>query len=820
MDLNQDKGSSASSVSADSQKVAVQTPATTSKVNQNSQVDDGISFESDLKAKEIDTQADSPVSNEMKEEVAISSESTRISSGIESGASRFEAASVTANEETKSALSPDASPFPKPVLTEAATSAVVTPVVSEEEPKGEILTTFVNTQNYKEAETKKINPSMPQPTVRNETNFTATQGSAETSPVYPVTPDPTKTNESESHVNPASFAMPASAEDIKSAVEEPTQGSDAAATQNPVDPSSSIKNHVPLSEHYDHIASSSESAPATIVPGKKKAGLKWLWITLGSIFGVLFVFAGLVTATETGVINWGLDTYYSKMGVQKIWKGLPFDSRGALLISATQMAKINQSHIVADMTMNVSVGADSAAYSYLHDKGGKFAADFPTDPNVATGGDIEMTSGDSTAIADTVPSVPTFDNFSVNLKFDTHANSTKSDTSFTIQSDMLPTYMSMVELTPEEGNKITSEQKFTGDAWYSHMPLMNQILGVDVTKWIKTESTDLESLGLSTAEESASDDLAKEIEDYSKVIKSGTRTGVETIDGVKANKYHFEIDMVAAAVLSGEDESNIDDNYKNTTISADIWIGQKDKFIRKVVLNLSTDMDGTAISLVANVTVSDINKDFEVVAPADDQVETKTMNELLENVTGQFLGSEEEPATAEDLTLSPSATDPKTWVTHTCNYAPNSSFTIKLPTEITENVGSGLEDCYYRRADRMGLAIEASFSSLTDSSYDENVKYYTDDSLEAEKVGAVTILKSPSAAKISGLLATDIPYFATTQDGKFSRGIIETLVKIPKGTLRFSTEISGGNDFPYISSEYAGVQETIRKSIFDTIVIK
>jgi len=797
-----------------SNPIATNTNGTSSSpmASQTSPVADGIVFDSDNRSSDI-IQADNnsvpAVSDEMKLDSQPGSTAPETHPGIENGSSRFSSApDKTVPAVEKAPALPEAAPLePKVAASE---------VREEDEPKGEILTSFVNTQNYSDIK-KGLNESMPSETTRNETNSSL----HDASPVAPhsiVTPDPTKTNEAESHINPASFAMPASTEIHSSLPEETAQKSAEPAEHSSADSSTAIKNHVPLSEHYDHIASSSESAPATIVPEKKKASLKWLWITLGTIFGVVFVFAGLVTATETGVINWGLDKYYSKIGVQKVWKGLPFDSRGALLISAIQMTKVSQSHIVADMTVNVSVGADSPAYSYLHEKGGKFAADFPANPTVATGGDIEMTSGDSTAIADTVPSVPTFDNFSVNLKFDTHANSTKSDTSFTIQSDMLPTYMSMVELTPEEGNKITSEQKFTGDAWYSHMPLMNQILGVDVTKWIKTESTDLESLGLSTAEESASDDLAKEIEDYSKVIKSGTRTGVETIDGVKANKYHFEIDMVAAAVLSGEDESNIDDNYKNTTISADIWIGQKDKFIRKVVLNLSTDMDGTAISLVANVTVSDINKDFEVVAPADDQVETKTMNELLENVTGQFLGSEEEPATAEDLTLSPSATDPKTWVTHTCNYAPNSSFTIKLPTEITENVGSGLEDCYYRRADRMGLAIEASFSSLTDSSYDENVKYYTDDSLEAEKVGAVTILKSPSAAKISGLLATDIPYFATTQDGKFSRGIIETLVKIPKGTLRFSTEISGGNDFPYISSEYAGVQETIRKSIFDTIV--
>jgi hypothetical protein len=385
---------------------------------------------------------------------------------------------------------------------------------------------------------------------------------------------------------------------------------------------------------------------------------------------------------------------------------------------------------------------------------------------------------------------------------------------------MVPTYLSMVGLTPEEGNKITSRQKLTDTAWYSRMPLLNQILGVDPAKWIKTDNSDLEGSGLITAV-SGSVDIKKEIENYSSVIKSGTRTGVETIDGVKANKYHFEIDMIALAVLFGEDESDIDESYKNSNVSADVWIGQKDKFIRKVVLNLSGDLSGTAISLVTNLTISDINKDFEVVAPAGSEVEAQTLDQLLEKVFGKFLGYDEEPAMAEDLTLSPSAADPKTWVTHTCNYADNSSLTMKLPTELTENVGSDLKDCYYRRADRMGLGIEVSFLPSADSfSYDENVKYYTDDSLKAEKAGAVTILTSPSTTKISGLLATEIPYYATTLDGQFSRGLIETLVKIPKGTIRFSTEISGGDDFPYISSAYSDVQETLRKSIFDTIVIK
>ena len=821
MDLNQSGSASGTNPIVGSQNSidANSSPMSDQAAASSSPIQEGITFDDNLRADDNFANlqnVDLAVTNEMKLEKEIETDPIQVNSGIENGSSRFDTQTVKAVEPPVVPAPPTAQTDVQEISApEAKVSVAALP--KDEEPKGEILTSFVNNQNYSDVK-KGLSESMSTETTKNETNSSL----HDTSPVAPhsvVTPDPTKTNEAESHINPASFAMPASAEIHNAAPEEIAPKS---AEQSFADPSSAVKNHVPLSEHYDHIASSPESAPATFIPEKKKASLKWLWITLGSIFGVLFVFAGLVTATETGMINWGFDKIYSKMGVQKIWKGLPFDSRGALLISATQMAKINQSHVVADMTVSVSVGADSSVHAYLHDKGGKFAADYPTDPTVATGGDIEMTSGDSTAIADSTQVLPTFDNFTVNLKLDTHANATKSDSTFTIQSDVLPTYMSLINLKPEEGNKITSEAKLTDGKWYSRMPLLNQILGADASKWIKTDMSDLEESGLTTVE-SSSIDIKKEIESYSSVIKSGTRTGVETIDGVKTNKYHFVVDMLAIAKLSGEDESNIDDSYKNANVSADVWVGQKDKFIRKVVINASGTTDGTTVSLATTVTISDINKDFEVVAPADNEVETKTMNELIENITNKFYGdsSSGDTAATQNLSLSPSAADPKTWVAKTCGYAANSSFTIKLPTNFIKSDGSDLEDCNFHQEDNIGLNIIATLlAPPAVPSYDEIVQQYTTSTSAGEKSGSIISLNSPSTTKISGLLATDIPYFYKSMGNQFSSGIVETFVKVPKGTLFFHTEISGDPDQSYITSEFAGIQEALRKSIFDTIVIK
>ena len=665
MDLNQaDSSGNSSPADSDdntSDKVTASSAGRSDGIS-GSPVDNGITFDNSQKTQDHDDNvslSEPPITNEMK----LDSEDTRdekpASLGIENGSNRFdstpsmpafsppEAAMPKIDEpQVKSDKSEDAELILPAVESKAA------PYSPVKDPEGEILTTFVNTQNYA-IEEDKPNPSMPIPTTKNETNSSMHIEQADSqehaTPVV-TTPDPMLTNEAESTLSPSSLAMPAIAEAPNNELPEAEKiSAEVIPNSSQTQGANTIVNHVPLSEHYDYIASSPQSASTTFVPVKKSAGLKWLWITLGSIFGVLFVFAGLVGATETGMINWQLDKYYSQMGLQKMWKGLPFDSRGALLISATQMAKINQSHIVADTTINVKTGDNSALHSYLQTNGAKFAADNAANPNVATGGDIESPTDNSSMISEDYPSQSTFDNFSVKLKVDSQASLAKNTTQVSIESSLLSSALSMYGIVGGADNTIAINEKTVDEKYYIRIPILSLIIGSEGNKWVMFDKSDIDSMA-STESVNVSN-IASDFDKYSKVIKSGEKTGVEEIDGAKVNKYHFVIDFAALISLLDENQTGMYDSLTGYTAEADVWIGQKDHYMRKLTMMTSGTIEGTTVSSVTNVNVSDINKDFIVTVPSDSEIEKEGFGAIFNKIEKAV--SEDESAASSGTTVVP-----------------------------------------------------------------------------------------------------------------------------------------------------------------------
>lgn len=652
MDLNQGKSSDASGVAADDQTTVPGTTTNATSVSQDSPVDGNITFDGDAEKKEIVSPTDPPVSDEMKEDVAAANDSEKISSGIESGSSRFDAPSTTLNSTDQMVPSTDESPFPKPELTEPIALKIVPPISSAEEPKGEILTTFVNTQNYADDEAKKVNPSMPQATDRNETNFAAkstSAGTMEPIAVSLVTPDPTRVVEAESTLNSSSFTMPTHPEAANTELEADSVNQTNISESLTTAPSSPniVTNQVLSTDHLGHIAVPSPNTLPNVEPDKRKGTLRWLWITLGSIFVVLFIFAGLVWATETGVINWGLDKYYSKIGVQKIWKGLPFDSRGALLISASKMASINQSHITAEMNVGVKVGDSSTTQAYLQGKGAKFVKDDKGAAYILAAADVQMDKPDSTTIADEVPNTsPSFDNFSIKLKFDSQASLAKNSSRLTLESSVLSSTLSMYGIVAGTQNSIAIDEKMVDEKYYIRVPMLSLIIGSEGDKWVMIDKADVDSM--SSTESTSLSNISEQFDKYADVIKSGEKTGAEEIDGVKANKYHFVIDFEALVRLLNEDSVGSYDGLSNYTVEADAWIGQKDHFMRKMVMTSNGTVNGVTVNTVTTLNITDINKDFDVTKPTDDQIEKEGFGAIMNKVMGSI---NSEGVTSGDTTV-------------------------------------------------------------------------------------------------------------------------------------------------------------------------
>jgi len=639
MDLNQDDSASGTNAIAGTQDSANigSSPITDQPTAvSGGTIQDGITFDDNLQTEDNFAglqNVDLAVTDEMKLDNKIEKDPVQVNPGIENGSSRFDSPiSAVAGEVSAAAV--DAKSVQAPEISAPEAKVSVAAVPTDEEPKGEILTSFVNNQNYADQKDTR-NQSLPVETTKNETNSSFIPEISALSPSGVVTPDPMKTNEAESEVNPSSFALPVSleaAENEKIQIDRSEASDDSKVSAEAIPATNSVINNVPASQHYDHIIAPTQNDLLNVEPEKRKGSLKWLWITLGSIFGVLFIFAGLVGATETGMINWQLDKYYSQIGLQKMWKGLPFDSRGALLISATQMAKINQSHIVADTTINVKTGDSSALHSYLQTNGAKFAADSAANPNVATGGDIENSTDNSSTVTDEYPtqSQSTFDNFSVKLKVDSQASLAKNTTQVSIESSLLSSALSMYGIIGGADNTIAINEKTANDKYYIRIPILSLIIGSEGNKWVMFDKSDIDSMA--STESINVSNIASEFDKYSKVIKSGEKTGVEEIDGVKVNKYHFVIDFAALVSLLDENQTGTYDSLTGYTAEADVWIGQKDHYMRKLTMTTSGTIEGTTVNSVTNVNVSDINKDFIVTAPTDSEIEKEGFGAIFNKI--------------------------------------------------------------------------------------------------------------------------------------------------------------------------------------------
>lgn len=297
MDLDQ-KNANASNVPAD---------------KRTDSVDKGIIFDGNLENKEADNFADSPVSRGTDPALVPNSESTTISAGIESGANRFTVPANVTNDTISTPAPIEQSSFPKLDHANLEPTKVSPPVSFTEEPKGEILTTFINTQNYADSEVEKANPSMPQPTNRNETNFAVKKVSLqpkESAFVHPVTPDPTRVAEVESNLNQASFSMPAQRESAAAELVTNDIGQADVPHSSPKVSSAGVlapnvvlnSSRVPIEE------------PSSDVNTRQGHGsLTWLWVVLALLLGFLVIGLFLSWASENGLINLELDRFFSKI---------------------------------------------------------------------------------------------------------------------------------------------------------------------------------------------------------------------------------------------------------------------------------------------------------------------------------------------------------------------------------------------------------------------------------------------------------------------------------------------------------------------------
>lgn len=325
------------------------------------------------------------------------------------------------------------------------------------------------------------------------------------------------------------------------------------------------------------------------------------------VFGLpclLFIFS-LIFLTEFGIISLGIEKIYGAIGIERLWGGLPKSTEGGLIYSAIEMQKnpnfktggtlqikIDNS-IKSDLITPISFSKNSTYASRdtslsPYQKALKTVSDdyyyYETDVSVA----------DDTASSDSVSSsTPSVDS-SVSSSSQSGTDSTSKEDASTEK-----TGFSQLEASvslKSSSNGISTALNFLRDG----IPSEINLLSAEKNLWVKTSDNIKYDNNSKTNtwvkyELDVEKNVGQGFFNYSPdngFSVEGKRAGNEKIDGVRCYRYNIEsLEIGKSLAPIGIDSDMLQ------SATGDIWIGVKDKLIRRAKLKLTTPVS-SAISLI------------------------------------------------------------------------------------------------------------------------------------------------------------------------------------------------------------------------------
>lgn len=404
-------------------------------------------------------------------------------------------------------------------------------------------------------------------------------------------------------------------------------------------------------------------APQIESPNRGGAGKKIF--LFGAIIVVIFVFLSVLT--ELGFISLGLEKAYGAVGIEGLWGGLSKSPEKAIALSFSKMKtntsykaegtiKITvdgqgQSTIISPLISSVgglmlardtSIGQaikaiQAAAEDYEYnlyniDETATGTGSTTTTGTTATGSSL-TTTGSGTAAASTTDTSatattttsPTEDALQViEAGVSLKAGTDGAESTINVKDSV----NSIIEIVSQHNNlyvKTNGAIKYnaaaTGEDWTGYQ------IGTLKEKDIQTEIFNLkQNSGLSV---------------------TGSRSGNEKIGGVRC--YRYRIDNVEL----GNSLSDLGIKSDMTqTVSGDVWIGIKDKLVRKITLNITTPVSATARIINVDLTFSDFGVANAITAVSD----AITASSDQANATAPTTDSSQTSAATTDETSSTALT--------------------------------------------------------------------------------------------------------------------------------------------------------------------
>jgi len=368
------------------------------------------------------------------------------------------------------------------------------------------------------------------------------------------------------------------------------------------------------------------------------------------VMGVLLIVVAGVFLTESGIMSFGFENIYGAIGVEGLWGGLSKNPETALAMALSKTSGNLEFKINGTITLSANTKTDSKIVGPLL----SFAS-----PNIALRDESQanavrgVLAVSSDSIDDTTLDSSTTSDALDSSLFD---SSTSSSTDTSSSLDSTPTSPTSSDLTDTSGSSVSSpSQQDVSNEYVPETTVVKEInaefssksssSGIETDLTIKKIIGTEENIGLilsgpdlllKTSEKLKYSDKyqsgkwldyqistlkgenifsnAADISPSSGFSIVGNRTSNEKIGGVRCYRYYLskvELGDALSSIGIGKDMAQ--------SISGDVWIGIKDKLIRKMDLTFipSASSAVTKIHVVMNFTDYGVNNTLDMPAISD-----------------------------------------------------------------------------------------------------------------------------------------------------------------------------------------------------------
>lgn len=390
-----------------------------------------------------------------------------------------------------------------------------------------------------------------------------------------------------------------------------------AEGQKPPEPPPSSTNITPDEEPEDLFAKPEEKAPEPPKPAEKfetpppsdqkidipseKKGYGLLWGIVAVL--ILALLAVAVAINELGIMDLGLEKYYGAIRLEKLWGGLPADSKGALADSAKKME---------GKSFNLEGSSKAELTIQTSESSNERAADLSLNPLPASAKVLGVET------ASTQDIVSEMIKKGLNIQSEVKINAkieNKNKFEIGLATGINTEAQTVLDLLNKD-MMLDATIVYDNQNIYVNNSAIKRLLALN-KDWLKIKTASTESTG------------GVKSSKLNEIISGGERTGSEKVNGVSCYVYEVKTNNSAVNSYFSSVYPNLSWVTSNSSIqSVKMYLGKRNHLMYKAEITVNNNVGNTKIKNKLILNFKDIGSSVKITVPSAGQVEEKNWSDV------------------------------------------------------------------------------------------------------------------------------------------------------------------------------------------------